>query len=184
MNRRQRERWANCHPDRDYYARGYCSACYQRYFRRTHPGHRLYMKEYLRRWQKAHPDRRQNRQHSPEQKAQWRLNQRLRKYGLTLKEYRGLLQRQNNACAICRAVFTTVRPVHIDHEHGTGQSRGLLCNGCNSGLGYFGENTAALRRAAQYLEEWRAKPVQLRLIGSATKTDTINRMVVAEEKKP
>ncbi len=40
----------------------------------------------------------------------------------------------------------------LDHNHKTKEYRGLLCRHCNVGLGMFYENTAALRRAAAYLE--------------------------------
>ncbi len=46
------------------------------------------------------------------------------------------------------------RGLHVDHHHGTGQLRGMLCNGCNTGLGSFGENRVRLQRAVEYLDKW------------------------------
>jgi hypothetical protein len=43
--------------------------------------------------------------------------------------------------------------LHIDHHHGDGVVRGLLCNQCNLGLGLFRDDSSILRRAAEYLEQ-------------------------------
>jgi hypothetical protein len=66
------------------------------------------------------------------------------KYGLTLEERNALLAQ---GCRICRKPATA-----IDHDHGTGEVRGPLCDGCNRGLGIFGDDPALLSRAAAYLE--------------------------------
>jgi hypothetical protein len=41
----------------------------------------------------------------------------------------------------------------IDHDHGTGKVRGLLCRDCNQGIGRFHDNPAILRKAADYIEQ-------------------------------
>lgn len=40
----------------------------------------------------------------------------------------------------------------VDHDHVTGTVRGLLCNGCNHGIGKLGDNAEGVRRALAYLE--------------------------------
>lgn len=40
---------------------------------------------------------------------------------------------------------------HIDHDHDTGQVRGVLCGRCNKGLGHFHDNIATMLRAVDYL---------------------------------
>lgn len=58
-------------------------------------------------------------------------------YGLSLEQYAVLLEKQGNACAICRRRFTKEkrRAACVDHDHETGRVRGLLCTACNFALG-------------------------------------------------
>lgn len=71
------------------------------------------------------------------------------KYRLTPEQYKKLLEDQLELCAIC-SEFLDVPCV--DHDHSTGQVRGLLCRNCNRGLGAFKDNTDLLQLAAKYLE--------------------------------
>jgi len=59
-------------------------------------------------------------------------------YGISLDDYNELLALQSGKCAICgkhQSKFSY--PLHVDHDHKTGKVRGLLCSGCNGGLGHF-----------------------------------------------
>lgn len=92
-------------------------------------------------------------QHRAYQKAWYRNNpdkvkaQRLKKYGLSLEEFRARLEAQGGLCAICR-----IAPAEaVDHDHATRQVRGLLCHHCNHGLGKFRENVTILENAIRYL---------------------------------
>lgn len=62
-----------------------------------------------------------------------------------------LLDKQNFACAICGS---RERRLGIDHCHKTGFVRGMLCNPCNSGLGFFQDEVALLARAIVYLQDF------------------------------
>jgi len=79
----------------------------------------------------------------------FRDKHRARRYGLTLQDYRAILERQGNACGICKA---PAKPLCIDHCHATGKVRGFLCRECNLGLGNYRDDPARMRAAAVYLE--------------------------------
>ena len=71
-------------------------------------------------------------------------------------EYEAMLMAQAGKCAICRCASTArfkgrLKQLAVDHDHITGRIRGLLCSGCNSGLGHFKNNPFFLIAAAQYL---------------------------------
>src|SRR6266571_73973 len=77
--------------------------------------------------------------------------------GMTGAEYKELHARQGGRCAICRNRETKRRkgrllPLAVDHDHATGATRGLLCSGCNVGIGYMKDSPGRLRYAADYLE--------------------------------
>ena len=41
--------------------------------------------------------------------------------------------------------------VAIDHNHVTGEIRGLLCNACNKGIGFLNDDIRLLKNAIKYL---------------------------------
>ena len=73
------------------------------------------------------------------------------KYNLEPDEYKKLLAQQNGVCAICR---DPDRGLCVDHNHKTGDVRALLCNGCNSAIGFLRESPLLARAAATYLEQY------------------------------
>jgi hypothetical protein len=76
-------------------------------------------------------------------------------YGVTLESYEKMLLSQGGGCAICGETKPTRKNSTVfcvDHDHVTGEIRGLLCGNCNSMLGHAKDNTANLRRGIQYLE--------------------------------
>lgn len=63
----------------------------------------------------------------------------LERYGLNIEDLSILLGKQGNRCAICETHFDEFLPrkdgrktFNVDHDHSTGQVRGLLCTGCNA----------------------------------------------------
>ena len=73
-------------------------------------------------------------------------------YGISLEEYKKLVEHQNGVCAICKIVkHKKNKPLHIDHDHKSGKVRALLCNGCNISLGGVKENLQTLKNMIRYL---------------------------------
>lgn len=84
----------------------------------------------------------------------------LRSYGMTVADVERLLAAQDGGCLICRSAPAA----HVDHDHASGDVRGLLCFRCNAALGQLQDNPVVLRRAARYLarslpEQRPAQPV-------------------------
>lgn len=100
-----------------------------------------YMREYRKRTQNAH--------------KHYEVK---RRYGITLEQYNEMKEAQNNVCLLCGNPETDVdkrtnkvRDLAVDHCHTTHKVRGLLCRGCNQGLGNFKDNTEVLQKAINYL---------------------------------
>lgn len=76
-----------------------------------------------------------------------------RRYGLSWDEYQAMLVQQKGECAICKTHLDQ-RALNVDHNHETGQVRGLLCNGCNRAIGFMNESPERLAAAIRYLRKW------------------------------
>jgi hypothetical protein len=74
--------------------------------------------------------------------------------GVSQEEFLAMLKSQKNLCAICENVLDGGRHTHLDHNHETGRIRGILCRGCNHGIGHFRDNAEIMRNAIQYLENY------------------------------
>ena len=83
-----------------------------------------------------------------------------RAYGISLVDFNLLLEQQDYKCAICEVSQVDLnKALAVDHCHETYVVRGLLCTGCNRGIGYFSDNTDSLEKAIKYLTKNRAKKV-------------------------
>jgi hypothetical protein len=75
-----------------------------------------------------------------------------RKYGMTPEEWDEIFLAQKESCKICGVGNPGGKGFwHVDHDHETGKVRGILCNGCNLGLGHFKDSVENLRKAQDYL---------------------------------
>lgn len=75
----------------------------------------------------------------------------MRKYGITVEQYDAMLDGQGGGCFICGRPPRPDISLHVDHDHSTGQVRGILCFGCNKALADFQDDPALLGKAASYL---------------------------------
>ena len=82
------------------------------------------------------------------------------KFGITPEEVDSLLMSQCGVCALCgqqetKLEFRTgkVMSLSVDHNHKSGQIRGLLCQKCNSIIGYANEDVELLQKVIDYLKE-------------------------------
>ena len=76
-----------------------------------------------------------------------------RQYGISMADFELLLEFQGNCCAICRKPINKIRRrMNVDHDHTTNEVRGILCSGCNTGLGHLGDDIAGLETALYYLK--------------------------------
>jgi hypothetical protein len=113
---------------------------------------KLYNDDYHRR----HPGLRKNigakfREKNPGYYKRYSNKIRLNRYGLTEEEWFYRLFMQDNRCSICNKIFEEESEIRIDHSHQEDFVRGLLCNNCNVGLGFFYDNPDILRSAASYV---------------------------------
>lgn len=86
-------------------------------------------------------------------------------YGISEIQYSAMFEQQKGQCAICSMKLVSQlnhdRPMNgqpdenvarVDHCHKTKKVRGLLCFGCNVGLGKFHDSIGELKLAIRYLE--------------------------------
>ena len=104
--------------------------------------------EYMKEWRAANQDK--------VEAQRWRA--RLKRYGITEKVFNQMWEEQQGCCKICgtemllKAEEREPNECVIDHNHETGDVRGLLCRTCNLGIGFLNEDPDMLRAAIGYLE--------------------------------
>lgn len=83
----------------------------------------------------------------------WNLR---RYYGLSQEGWERLFEGQGRCCAICGTNNPRTKsgrnPWHMDHDHVTGENRGILCFRCNVMLGNSGDDISVLAAAIHYLK--------------------------------
>lgn len=89
------------------------------------------------------------RSNNPERYSYNRKRHLLTQYNLTPEEFTYMVLEQGGVCGICGLVPSAL---YVDHDHLTGKVRGLLCQKCNSGLGFLGDSLDGLGKAISYLQ--------------------------------
>jgi hypothetical protein len=109
-----------------------------------------------REWSRNNPDKVREHGRKRVESGAHRTYQLKKKYQLTDAQYWDMLADQGGCCAICE----TEEPGRgnkyfvVDHDHGTGKVRGLLCNNCNRVLGLFGDSIETIESAIAYLDHY------------------------------
>lgn len=124
-----------CHPQRNYKALGRCASCYQRHYTALHP-------EYAAKQKISH--RKASQRYSESHKRQRKIRHIVNTYGLKWTDY---LKMTKKGCSICKRQGKLV----VDHHHGTGRVRGLLCACCNIFMGKVDQNFGVLKRIVEYV---------------------------------
>jgi hypothetical protein len=65
------------------------------------------------------------------------------------------LDAQEGLCAICQSPID--ESAHLDHDHETGEIRGMLCGNCNMGIGHLKDSPAIVGAALSYLASAQTK---------------------------
>ena len=73
---------------------------------------------------------------------------------ITYEEYREKYERLKGCCEICQ---DKLPELCVDHNHTTGQIRGLLCTPCNLAIEHLKESTEILNNAVKYLNNYGTK---------------------------
>lgn len=131
----------------------YCRKCLASYYQKRYQNLTTTQKlaiqkrhaAYQRKWYEK------NRRHVLDQQCS-------QKYGLSVSDYRELCDHAKNVCQICGQPETITyrkrkRALVIDHNHKTGKIRGILCNKCNTLLGYANDSVNRLKVAIKYLNK-------------------------------
>ena len=114
------------------------SARRRSYYLRNKEAHNEYCREYSAR----------NRDHLRAYIQDYLLR---RAYSISAADKQALLVAQGGGCGICGTDYPGKIGWHTDHDHHTGEVRGILCLLCNLGVGQFNDDPALLRAAAEYL---------------------------------
>lgn len=158
-------RAALCHPDKKHFAKDFCKTCYTNQYNKKHPRHKDYTKFHSAKW-RSNPE---NRAKEKIKYNEWRLKNLdkvkaqnkntslLTRFGIDLEEYTKMLAAQNGSCKICKKPETavirgTLARLAVDHNHLTGEVRGLLCLRCNTGIAFLDNNPGILPEVLKYME--------------------------------
>lgn len=127
----------------------------QREWRYRDPANMQKKRDASKRWHLAHKEQQAEYRRyyramvmTDEQRQRYSLR---RAFGVNLapEQREVLLLTQCGKCAICG--YDLNGRMHVDHDHRTGEIRGLLCSNCNTGIGLLREDARVLQNALDYL---------------------------------
>lgn len=107
------------------------------------PEHKETHKLYMRKWRGLNRDRHNELARESYQRNKHKYTEAIKErhykrcYGMSLDDKMSMIAMQDNKCLICNNEFTSSGNTHVDHCHKTSIVRGILCNVCNTKLGWF-----------------------------------------------
>lgn len=120
---------------------------YQAHWKAENADH---VRDYLKTYQKQYTAR-------PDVRTAKRARHLKQNYGISLEQFSALWNAQDGQCAICEVELVAGGresvSACVDHNHDTGDIRGLLCRQCNHGIGHMKDSPEVLERAAAYLRD-------------------------------
>ena len=77
--------------------------------------------------------------------------------GVDAAEFERLFKAQGGKCPICNSAFPPLieraKKIAVDHDHKTGDIRGLLCIQCNTAVGMVKESVTVAEHLVAYLQK-------------------------------
>lgn len=110
------------------------------------------LKAYQKAWRARPEYRAQRKDYYRANREAYRDKWLRRTWGISLAEFTALLDGQDGRCAICGTKNPGKKGFAIDHDHSTGRIRGVLCRGCNTGIGLLGESVDTMISAIEYIK--------------------------------
>lgn len=78
------------------------------------------------------------------------------KYDISSVDYNNMYAKQKGRCAICtKHQMDIKRRLVVDHCHTSGKVRSLLCNSCNSALGFIKEDIFSAINLLDYIKKYK-----------------------------
>lgn len=78
----------------------------------------------------------------------------IHKFKIGTEFYIAKIKESNGVCDICKNECSHGKNLSLDHDHNTGEFRGMLCASCNMALGGFMDSPQLLNSAIKYLKKW------------------------------
>jgi Recombination endonuclease VII len=150
-----------CRADTPHYKDGRCRPCRSVESKKRRERHPEKIQAAKEKWRRERPDlvKAQIRKWAQEHPQAMRAHARKYATGWSGEMFDMAWVAQGGCCAICRRPMQPTGhkkdSVTADHCHATGQTRGLLCNKCNTGIGYFDDDPVRLQSARDYVEFYR-----------------------------
>ena len=132
--------------------RSICKLCYNESMREYNSS--ATRKESQRKYSKLRRESMREYNSSEEGKRAQRHRHLMKLYSISLENYENVYIRQLGLCAICKTDKPGGRGnrLNVDHDHNTGQLRGLLCHYCNVGIGIMQDSVNLVEAAITYLQ--------------------------------